>query len=107
MKNGHGLCECRRGNRCSSVCDSVRSGKYVFSQSFTIIVYPAQEEQAARKLEADVQPFVAAHTGTALVEIVNWRAARALSLFLAGAATVTLEVMVTVEVRWRVRGVAE
>jgi hypothetical protein len=70
------------------------------------MAHPAQEEQSATNLAAEVQAS-AAHVGKALGEIIIWRAIRALSRFLTGPTTVTLEVTVTVEVLWKVSGLAE
>jgi hypothetical protein len=58
------------------------------------MAYPAQEEQSAANLAAEVHAD--AHVGKALGVMINWRAIRALSLFPTGPTTV--EVTVTVEV---------
>jgi hypothetical protein len=67
------------------------------------MAHPAQEEQPAINLAAEVHPFTA-HAGKALGETVIWRAIRALSRFPTGPTTVTLDVTVTVEVLWKVSG---
>jgi hypothetical protein len=70
------------------------------------MAHPAQEEQPATNLAAEVHPFTA-HAGKALGETVIWRAIRALSRFATGPTTVKFDVTVTVEVLWKVSGSAE